>query len=490
MADALSDDDDCTAEVAAAQQRRNAPKVSNKKAAARAARTGTRRAPAFLIPIPLNYLVDGTGYQEYRLPDEKRVFQRREFQYEDQFKTGGVITAKPQPPPLFSSKFLYTKAKKLLVAEEDSDEDLNARTKLVRRLETRVVRLSNNYFIDNNLSTIPDAAVVTASNENIGLIFGAAANEWTQKQVMAWACTRTHVHAYASLSPMSARARPVHSRGSCHACICTRTHVHAYARARICMHAYARARICMRTCAFEMIASQVMAWAWPEIPIIGDAKQHYNSGLIGQQQRDTARLVSICLLSEASGTASHKSLLGVDNRFKLLDSKLRTVADTLSSVAREGLLVTNTTGHTVIRDDIDLDSLFGEIKATHGKKSAAWSAEEYDVGDPVTIKLFDHGIEEDEDDGHLEWVEVEGAADGGYIEMTPEERFLYNLGEAALNKVITSIEQAVPSKKPTYAGSARARGSGAGGSGVSKLSKAGRHAVVMLKQALPKVCLQ
>ena len=37
-------------------------------------------------------VVDGTGYQQYRLPDEKRVFQRREFQYEDQFKTGRTGT--------------------------------------------------------------------------------------------------------------------------------------------------------------------------------------------------------------------------------------------------------------------------------------------------------------------------------------------------------------------------------------------------------------
>ena len=122
------------------------------------------------------------------MPDDKRTYQRREFKYEDEFKMGGVITAKPKPPTLFSSTFLFTKAKKLLVADQDEEEDLDTRTKLVRRIETRIVRMSNNYFIDNNLSEQPTAVAVIASNENIGRIFGAAANKWNQKQVRTtWA---------------------------------------------------------------------------------------------------------------------------------------------------------------------------------------------------------------------------------------------------------------------------------------------------------------
>ena len=414
MADAgtlSEEDDDFTDEIAAAQQRRNAPNVS-KKAAARVARAGTGRTVAFSIPTPLNYKVVGTGYQQYRLPDDKRVYQRREFKYEDEFKIGSLVTKKPGPPTLFSSTFLFTKAKKLLVADADDEPMEEGRDRLVRRIETRIVRISNAWFLDMDLSEPPLAAAMTAANANIALVFGDAANEWTQKQLMAW--------------------------------------------------------------------------AWPEIALVGDAKEHYQSGAISQQQRDTSRLVGICLLSEPNGSASYKSIFGVDNRFELLDGELRKVADTLSTLAREGLL-SDTTGTTIVRTDLDLNLLFGEIQATHGKKSPAMSEEEYNVGDPVTITLFSHGIEEDEDDEHLEWVEVEGAADGGYIEMTPEERFLYHLGEAALNKVITSIEQAVPAKMKTYAGSTRARGSGPGG--VSKLSKAGRRAVVMLKKALPKVSL-
>ena len=79
--------------------------------------------------------------------------------------------------------------------------------------------------------------------------------------------------------------------------------------------------------------------------------------------------------------------------------------------------------------------------------------------------------------------QVEGAAEDGWIAMGVQELYLYKLGEAALNKVLTAIEVALPTKKRVYAGQKVSRG----GRGVAKLSKHGRWAVKMLKKALPKV---
>ena len=55
--DALSEDDDADAVYPV----RQAPKNVSKRAAAREARGGTRRSPAFIIPTPLNYKSDGAG---------------------------------------------------------------------------------------------------------------------------------------------------------------------------------------------------------------------------------------------------------------------------------------------------------------------------------------------------------------------------------------------------------------------------------------------
>ena len=98
--DGLSNDSDGAADLAAAQQRR-APKAKvSKRAAAREARGATRRSPSFTIPIPLNYKSEDAGYQAYRLPDDKRNYQRREFKYEEEFKVGPLLLERPGPPTL------------------------------------------------------------------------------------------------------------------------------------------------------------------------------------------------------------------------------------------------------------------------------------------------------------------------------------------------------------------------------------------------------
>jgi hypothetical protein len=234
-----------------------------------------------------------------------------------------------------------------------------------------------------------------------------------------------------------------------------------------------------------------MAWAWPEIPLVGDALEHYRTDALAQQARSTARLVGICLLTAASGAATYEALFGTSNRFELLEGELRDVVDHLSTLVREGLLIRQMARgedqewNLVVRKDLNLDLLFGELEATHGKKSVGGLGEPYEEGDPVTITLFDLGGEEEEEEE--EWVEVEGAGDEGYIKMTAQQKFLYQLGESKLNEVLVSIEQALPLKKKNYAG--RGGGSGRRGSGKTKLSKAGREAAVMLKEILPKVRL-
>ena len=332
--DELSEDDDddvAAAAAAAAAQRVHKPRVS-KRAAAREAYGGTLRSPAFTIPTPLNYKSEGENYQAYRLPAETRVYTRREFKYEEEFKVGGLVDLRPGPPTLFSDKYLYTKAKKIVEASADPDEEvLNHRGKLERRLEARVVRVSQGYFISQDLSVSPSTEAVTAMNGNIALVFGDTNTGWSQKQVMAW--------------------------------------------------------------------------AWPEIPIVGDALLHYKSGALAVQQRDTARLLGICLLTAPNGTAKYKSIIGGENRFEQLTGELRTVADTLSTVVREGILAAPDAGPTIVRTDLDLSILFGEIDATHGKDAPPTSAAKYTVGDAVTIKLFDHGMEDEDEDE--DWQEVE-----------------------------------------------------------------------------------
>jgi hypothetical protein len=330
--DALSEDDDADAVYPV----RQAPKNVSKRAAAREARAGgTQRSPAFTIPTPLSYKSDGAGgVQQYRLPDETRVYQRREFDFNDTFKVGPVIEVdyRPGPPTLFSDKYLFTKAKKRLVGESDPDEEvMDSHAKLVRRLEARIVRVSQGYFISQDLTVPPTEAAVTAANDNMALVFGAGSTGWTQKEIMAW--------------------------------------------------------------------------AWPELPIIGDALAHYKSGALAVQQRDTARLLGISLLTAPNGTASYKSIVCGENRFERLTGDLRTVADTLSTIVREGILTTCPTSPTVVRTDLDLSILFGEIEVTHGKDAPPTSAADYTVGDAVTIKLFDHGMEDEDEE--ISWQEVE-----------------------------------------------------------------------------------
>ena len=440
---ALSEDDTADAvDTAAGQaQRRPKPKVS-KRAAAREAAGGTGRSPSFTIPTPINCKAEGAGYQQYRLPDDTRVYQRRQFKYEDEFKVGPLLSVRPGPPTLFSDKYLFIASKKILGAEADPDEEeFDYPARLVRRLEARIVRISLGYFISQDLSEHPTEEAVIAANDNMALVFGAGSTGWTQKQVMAW--------------------------------------------------------------------------AWPEIAIIGDALRHYQGGALALQQRDTARLLGICLLTAPNGTASYKSIVGIENRFERLTGDLRIVADTLSSVVREGLLTAPNAGPTIVRQDLNLSVLFGDIEATHGKDAPPTSQETYKEGDAVTIKLFDHGMDDEDEDGETttEWQEVEqspacarvpahppvymptavcpmptqvaGAADEGWLEMDMEQLFLYRLGEAALNKMLTAIEIALPTKKKVYTG--QKKGSGSGGPGVSRLSKHGRRAVKLLKKVLPKV---
>jgi len=88
--------------------------------------------------------------------------------------------------------------------------------------------------------------------------------------------------------------------------------------------------------AHEWTLKEMMAWAWPEVELTGDAQQHYmKSGTIAQTARDTDRIISIYLLTAEDGAASFKQIMKDDrqtNRFTRIDGSLREAAELLSTI--------------------------------------------------------------------------------------------------------------------------------------------------------------
>lgn len=92
--------------------------------------------------------------------------------------------------------------------------------------------------------------------------------------------------------------------------------------------------------------------------------------------------------------------------------------------------------------------------------------------------------EAEDADEIVETVEVNDAS----IDLDQYASVLYNMTESMLTKVLIELEKALPAKKKIYAGSKKAAGTSLGGRGVTRLSKVGKAAALMLKRALPKVC--
>ena len=151
---------------------------------------GSKRVKAHEPPLPLSYKQEGDKFQKYSLPDEARVWNRREYVYDADHKECCLVTKRPAPPPtLFPDHLIMWPAKKLMLdtnnRELDNESLLLAPDKLNRRLEARVVRITNDNFKGNALDKAPSKDDAIKANQNIKLVFGVEGT-WTPKQIMAW----------------------------------------------------------------------------------------------------------------------------------------------------------------------------------------------------------------------------------------------------------------------------------------------------------------
>ena len=131
---------------------------------------------------------------------------------------------------------------------------------------------------------------------------------------------------------------------------------------------------------------EVMAWAWPTIPLVDEALQHYQSGVLAQHQRDTARLLEGLLYGLEDGTKLFSSYTSVPSRFAALTGPLAEATKTLSIVMREGVLQKDANG--VPEQRPGLAELFEPIAATRGKDGTDDGAE-FQEGDEYEVVLFD-----------------------------------------------------------------------------------------------------
>ena len=419
----LSDDEDADERAAAirdAAAAGNKKKRLSKKADARA--EGSVRVKAYKIPIPIEYQESEGGYQKYKLADNTVVYKRHTFTYTDQFKVGDLLAPsdRPAPPVLFCDKYLFAKPKGLLIDPEllkEGEDALAPARKLQRRIEARIQRLSQNLFQRLPLDEPPTAASVVKGNEDIALVFGSRATEWTQKQVMAW--------------------------------------------------------------------------AWPSIPLVGDALEHFKTGGISTVVRDTQRVLSLLMLLEDDPT-HYVTLTSLPNRFLLLSNTegLLDAVKLLAKIVRDGMVVKGAEGQPVVRDTL---SLFRGYRANYGKDSNGLedgdmgdgTAARHRKGDPVRFQLFD-----DAEGGHREITIVGAATDGEEapthtLSIDAGAYFLYHLDETKLQGALHRLELIIPSKKRTNSTSKPRKPPG----GKTKLARSGRAAMVLLKKVLPEASL-
>lgn len=127
-----------------------ARKGESKRAGKRA--QGGKRQKKFTPPLPLDFQKSGTGYQQYKLPNERRIYERRSYDYTDEHKLGQEVQARPVPPTLFADTYLFQKAKRLVLDAESDAFEQTPHEKLQHRISARIVRLSCNYFIRVSLA--------------------------------------------------------------------------------------------------------------------------------------------------------------------------------------------------------------------------------------------------------------------------------------------------------------------------------------------------
>ena len=109
---------------------------------AQVAAGGTKRNAAVLPPIPLAFQEVEGGFQEYKHPGQLRVYQQRNYTYDEQHKIGGVRTDRPPPPTLFPDNIKWLARSSLKEPEKNFGKLLQWRT------EARIVRQSFHNFVD------------------------------------------------------------------------------------------------------------------------------------------------------------------------------------------------------------------------------------------------------------------------------------------------------------------------------------------------------
>jgi hypothetical protein len=133
---------------------------------------------------------------------------------------------------------------------------------------------------------------------------------------------------------------------------------------------------------------QVMAWDWPTIELSGDALAYYEGGALGQHQRDTVRLLEGALFGTHDGKDNFSKLAGTPSRFHSLTGELRTAAELLGTIIREGVLTRATEEANWVQRE-GLETLFEKIPSTRGKAGATTDGVEFAKGDAFDVLLFD-----------------------------------------------------------------------------------------------------
>ena len=169
------------------------PRVQGGSKRATAHRAGSKRVAAYEQPLPLDYQQTDGGFQQYKLPDDICVWDRRSFIYTEEYKVGEVVTARPAQAKFFKDKYLFIRAKSKLPGKEDSAAKETKPDVLKRRIERRIVLISCNYFLDWSFShhyATPndlEERLTEVVNPNLKAVLGDDASQWTAKQVWAWA---------------------------------------------------------------------------------------------------------------------------------------------------------------------------------------------------------------------------------------------------------------------------------------------------------------
>ena len=392
-----------------------------KKALGRAA--GSKRVKQHDLPIPINYQEmagDTVGWQEYSLADGTRLYNRLAFRYEEDFKTTGNVIAIRPPPP---KAFSWTHLNYMATAltTDSVDKSVTTSEKLVRGLSAIIVRVAFGYFKGDDLKVAPTSEALLMINQELVKVFG----------------------------------------------------VHPYYR--------------------EWTRKQVMGWAWPEIPLVGSALMYYQGAALSAIHRDATSLLELVLLSAPNGKDTFVQLFKQSSRLQeMAPGPLRTALKLLSTIVREGVVIFGVvqvvnqkeTREVQHHADDAIDDIFDTFNVTHGKASPNLSSENYQMGDPFELKLFDKEV--DNEDTSIEVFHVVCTSKDLVkhdVKLSGQEAFLYNLTVPMLVKMMLGVQKTLLNKRKSFSASLGKRPASGLASGMAKkhLSQDGRIAMQALK---------